>query len=295
MDINIKNYKPPEWVFPTVQVHWEALDVTIKEMSKTVTPANTQPKFSKSIIVSDELPKGSNLWGLNNPNWNLPKMAADYYLLNLGVVVNEEKFQPYLDRCSKILAEQFSRYTDMALGGELRHTRNSYGIPKPLKDALSDKTIIRSSSGGSRAEAWEGWFWFRSRWGLLALRWARDMFNDNGKWSNGYGGEKWGTIANTLYLYESDEISAQTFIDTCWGLQHNGGLYFNKWWKTFGVQTVLDNNQVGWYCRLYDDASHVAQNLWSTQYTNDEIGIQQSQIRELCECSNCKNINGDTQ
>lgn len=44
-------------------------------------------------------------------------------------------------------------------------------------------------------------------------------------WSPGYGGEPWGRIARISKLY-FENISA--FLNMCFGLVHNGGLYLNK-------------------------------------------------------------------
>jgi hypothetical protein len=43
-------------------------------------------------------------------------------------------------------------------------------------------------------------------------------------------------------MYETDELTPLMFVDTCWGLQHNGGAYFDKAWPTKGLKNVLDAN-----------------------------------------------------
>ena len=216
---------------------------------------------------------GANRWGLNSTGWNLSKAAADYYILHLATIYDEERFKPYLARHTDILVDQFSRYTDMAVGGELRHSRSTDGFARPLKEALRDGTVQ-----GGRTHAWEGWYWFRSRYGVLALKWAVEAFNDGGKWGASYGGHRWGTIANTLYMFERDETTPQTFVDTCWGLQHNGGIYFNKWWNTQDVKYVLDLNQNGSYCKLWYYSSHIVQGLLPLDTIKEE----------MCQCYQCE-------
>jgi hypothetical protein len=83
-------------------------------------------------------------------------------------------------------------------------------------------------------------------WGLnrsLSLK-ARcaDFYLSTG---GGYGGPPWAGIAETLWRYEVGIYSPTTFIDTCWGQQHNGGSFFNKVWSPSGLQTVLDAKQIG--------------------------------------------------
>lgn len=48
------------------------------------------------------------------------------------------------------------------------------------------------------------------------------------KFSGGYGGPKWGSIADCLHRFVTGEYSAEMMLDTIWTLQHNGGVLFNK-------------------------------------------------------------------
>ena len=221
--------------------------------------------------------KGNNLWGLKHPtNWSLSKQAADYYMLQLATIMDEEKYKPYLDKKSATLVDQFSRYTDMAVGGELRHSRRTGHMPKRLKEAFRNGVLRKNGKSQGRTSAWEGWYWLRQNYGTVALLWAVRAFNYGQAWGSGYGGTKWANIANTLYMYEKGEITEHAFIDTCWGLQHNGGIYFNKWWQTGGTQHILNVNLKGEYCQLWHMTSHAVQSL---------IPIELA--KEHCSCSTC--------
>ena len=247
------------------EVYWLLSDKTkgkITENISTVTKLNNNPKLG-AVLKS-----GENKWGLRSRDWNLRKAAADYYLLQLLVMVDADRYTVYLDKHSSILVDQFARYTDMAIGGEIRHIGNKSGIAKRLKEAIGDGTVY-----GSRNSAWEGWYWFRQQYGTVALKWLVESYNDTSRWKPGYGGTAWGTIANTLLLFERGEITPHSFIDTCFGLQHNGGVYFNKWWNVEYIQTVLDRNQSGRYCELMWDASHMIKQL-----------VPNSVIKDLCLC-----------
>lgn len=57
-----------------------------------------------------------------------------------------------------------------------------------------------------------------------AMQWA--FYNS--KWAGGYGGPKWGSIADCLHRFVTGEYSAEMMLDTIWTLQHNGGVLFNK-------------------------------------------------------------------
>ena len=246
--------------------HSSSKKTDIKGLPK---PLNIQPKFVK---------KGNNLWGLKDPTWNLNVVACDYYILLLANIFNSKKYAPYLEHRANLLVDQFSRYTDMAVGGELRHAKAKTSVypewkdnvPLPLLTALWDTTL-----GGSRNSAWEGWYHFRKRHGTLALIWAVATFGLKG-WGGGYGGKRWKNIANTLLMYEQGLTTKHTFIDTCFGLQHNGGIYFNKWWGTENIQQTLDANQRGDYCEVKQNASQIVKTLI-------EIDIDEM-LKEACLC-----------
>ena len=231
---------------------------------------DTSPKFIKA---------NQNLWELRNPKWSLKKQISDYYLLSLSALIDPDKYQKHLNKRADLLSFQFARYTDMAVGGELRHTRNfidqdkinELQVPTPLREALRDHTLASKTSYVSRHSAWQGWYHFRRQWGTVAIKWAVDTYRLEG-WNGGYGGAKWATIANTLYMYETGKITQNSFIDTCFGLEHNNGNYFNKWWVGT-LKPVLDANQVGCYCFLYANSSHIIKKL-----------VDKKTVREMCSC-----------
>lgn len=246
------------------------IDSTPKSVhhSEYIFPVDNNPQYIK---------KGDNLWGLKAPTWNLSKVTSDYYMLSLATFMDEEKYTPYLQSRTDMLVDQFTRYTDMAVGGELRHAKakiesgqiNADDIPVQVLQALSNTTLQ-----GSRNSAWEGWYHFRQRFGTLALVWAVETFSVSG-WGGGYGGKRWANIANTLLMYEKGDITKHTFVDTCFGLQHNGGVYFDKWWTTTGIKKVLDSNQQGLYCLLHPRCSVQVFKL-----------IPKHIIEETCQCGN---------
>ena len=50
-----------------------------------------------------------------------------------------------------------------------------------------------------------------------------------GHYSGGYGGKKWGAIADLLCKFVRGEYSAEIMLDTLFTMQHNGGSIFNKY------------------------------------------------------------------
>jgi hypothetical protein len=180
-------------------------------------------------------------WGhwMLDQGMNLRRTAADFYLLyDLSLdELDSGRFQQMMDW----ILPQFRHYTDMAVGGELRHARGKLqtgykvGLAAPLKRALVDGTLP-----SQRHSAWRNWKWFRMTYGSVALAWA--MYAFKGFKSSGFGGPRWANIARVLWMFETGKLTPISFIDTCWGLEHNGGAYFNKAWSTAGMKEILDAN-----------------------------------------------------
>ena len=175
-------------------------------------------------------------WQLD-PTMNLKRTAADFYLL-MDLNIDEEdegRFQELMDW----LLPQCIHYTDMAVGGELRHASHMMEqggtVPAPLAVALNTGKLPQD-----RHAAWKAWKFFRKTHGSQALKWAQTTFPKFN--SAAFGGEPWANIAKVLWQYETGALTPVAFVDTCWGLQHNGGCYFDKAWKVSDLTEILDAN-----------------------------------------------------
>ena len=199
-----------------------------------ITEQATKLKLNSSGGNTSKADVTTGLWELDG-GLKLHQRAAEFYLMyDLSLDdLDGGRFNVLLE----YLLQQFTAYTDMAVGGELRHSKGKVhaGTPKPLKTALADGTLPNS-----RHEAWRGWYKFRMHYGTLALKWAEETFLLFK--GGGYGGPPWSNIAKVLKLYEQGDLGPISFVDTCWGLEHNGGAYFNKVWNTAGLKAVLDAN-----------------------------------------------------
>ena len=176
-------------------------------------------------------------WGLA-ADVNLSREAADWYLL-MDLWLDEKDGDKFMKRTAK-LAKMFSSYADMVIGGELRYTLGHVDNPDEVLDDEIAIHLQRNAIGG-RSEAWDSWSDFRVGMGTSALHMAETAFDAFGD-SQSYGGPKWAYIVRTLRMYETGEISPITFVDMCWGLEHNGGQFFGKLWSTYTLQVVLDAN-----------------------------------------------------
>ena len=157
------------------------------------------------------------------------------------------------------LKEIFADYTDMVVGGELRYTLHHIIAHSEIAPELL--TSLQNEIIGERSEAWDGWYSFRRRYGFEALEWAEEAFKLFG--SHTYGGDKWAYITHTLKMFEGSEISDTTFVDMCWGLEHNGGQFFGKLWVTYRLQNVLNANLEDRTDKLLENASPAITQLYT--------------------------------
>jgi hypothetical protein len=192
----------------------------------------------------DYRPEHMQKWDLPR-ELNLTRIAADFYLLYNLILDDCEQGDKLIKFCNRY-APIFSRYTDMVVGGEIRHAEdhvNREGLPDSC-NILSDELWNGGGWGDGRMIAWSTWHGFRQSHGTDALIWAARIFRRFR--SGGYGGSKWANIAEILAYYELGKLSAKMFMDFVWGLEHNGGSYFDKLsWERDQLRQVLDLNLHG--------------------------------------------------
>lgn len=130
--------------------------------------------------------------------------------LDVRVIVQEARQR--LDDLVTYVEPRLRAYTDMAVGGELRHHRAIGGriLPGP----------------SSREMAWKSWKELRKILGPQGLLDAAILFEDFN--DGGYGGVKWGIPAKILWMRETGKISGAIFLDRVFDLEHNGGAFLNK-------------------------------------------------------------------
>lgn len=186
-------------------------------------------------------------WGID-ASIDVCQAAADFYLLEAlagagGGVYTEAmansdsvlsfhrwEAQQMLAELTARLDKTFQGYLDMIIGGELRHHRSAR----------------TSTLRGDRKEAWGEWHAIRTAAGESALSDAVDLFEDFN--SSSYGGAAWANIARLLLARKTGgrhgswpaNMTARTFVDRVWTLEHNGGSLFDK--GSWGVV-----NGMGWH------------------------------------------------
>ena len=208
--------------------------------------------YSVDDCNCDDYEEACKIWELPT-SLRLKPLASDFYLLY--DLYLDDKDDGRLDDFVQRWLPVFKNYTDMVIGGELRHNERRGGFYNPITlKEMHDFLKTDGSGRHNRSTVWIAWNDFRARHGTHALRWAQEVFHAFS--GGGYGGPLWANIAETLEYLEEDEISSVMFMDMVWGLQHNGGQYFSKlMWDMAGVVSVLDANLRGNISELLDSAS----------------------------------------
>ena len=269
-------------VFKFTNIYKPPVDITIEE---PVEFANSKYVMNHASAVNIH-----NAFGLQSRTYNLVEKLCDYYLLHLvDIMTDSIPAKKTLEHLTDELDDQFRRYTDMIIGGELRHfdldryeNSDITEQMKPMDNAIRSSNGVLNGDAVGRSSAWLGWFYLRQEYGTLALRWAHKIFGE-GSWSTNYGGHAWSSIAKVLISRELEQTTAHTFVDSCWGLQHNTGSYFNKWWSITSLSEYLNHNLEGRYCALRDRASSYVQSLVD-RYVS---------LIDVCQCSRHENKRRD--
>lgn len=194
-------------------------------MMQVTLKTNNPPKQPNSLL-SGYVSK--HWWPELRLDLDLQGIAADFYLFYAvkdGDIELEAKFEEY----AQVVAKQLAVYLDAACGGELRHV-NFAGMGKSV---INSRSIARRDWRGKRQDQ-----------GLNLLQSGRQRFFSGG-WAGGYGGPRWGNVANLLVQHLRGEVSTTYFVDQAFGLEHNGGCVFNKladYWTQGELKKVLDAN-----------------------------------------------------
>lgn len=192
-----------------------------------------------------------------DPDTDLAKAAADFYLLENLAMVKEDRWAAIrLAEHEESLAREFTHYLDMAIGGELRYAKRYVEeLPKDLEP------FFREVSDTGRGKAWLVWTVIRRKFGLHALDLAEHCFYQPG-WRRNFGGDAWGYCARALRAYLEGNRKPRIFIDQCFNLQHNTGSVFNKLYNCSNLPRVLESHGIDDYPTLLGACSPEVRKRW---------------------------------
>jgi hypothetical protein len=197
-----------------------------------------------------------------DPDRNMVKAVADFYLLEDLVSRGYKPALAKLQEYEATVGEEFAKYLDMAVGGEVRHagafqSEHDVEIPRGLVRYMRAAKEVRYS----RSKCWRIWTRMRAI-NELSVGWlseCADVFVDV-NWPHrgsrySVGGPAWSTASRVVYDYYTKTIKPRTFLDRCFTLQHNNDYIFDKVYKVKGMNEVLEVQESGDYEKLLRYAS----------------------------------------
>ena len=226
-------------------------------------------------------------WKINS-DLNMVRACADFYTLYdlLLDFPDDTTIKELFNAHQKYLLQQFVAYTDMVVGGELRHSIHKIPYLSALDRAKQLKKISpvytsivnqiykfgysTKNTKDGRAVFWNKWYDIRQMYKNDALTVAHDLYQYFYKyWGNGYGGLTWAKSTKLLLDYNKGKLTDTIFIDSVWFLQHNGGVFLNKVWAhdalsdfAEGLHKVLEARQKDNIQHIINRTSEGVSRLW---------------------------------
>jgi hypothetical protein len=192
-----------------------------------------------------------------DPDRNVAQAAADFYLLeNLAMIKEDLWAVNKLTVHEQTLAAEFSKYLDMAVGGELRYARRYLDELPPALEPF-----FKEVSESQRGKAWLVWTVIRRKYGIEALALAEEAFYMRG-WRRNFGGVAWAQVACALRNYLEGKRKPRIFVDQCFNLEHNTGSVFNKLYNVSGLPAVLEAHGQDDYPTLLNACSPDVSRRW---------------------------------
>jgi len=196
---------------------------------------------------NDQRVVASEVWRMSDIN--VSEMAAKFYFEMYRSLKTPDKYLRGYEDHKHTLAPILASYLDMVVGGELRHAGSQLpGVA--VNDFTLARRFIKKSGGIGRNGGWAHWYKYRKKYGLQILEEAAALMHSY-EWRGSYGGESWGSCADTLLRFYRGEISSELFIDLAFALEHNNGCIFDKFFGgTRKIRRVLDANLASDYQKL---------------------------------------------
>ncbi len=176
-----------------------------------------------------------------NPDTSPESSARLFYMLNNAMAEARQRhglMQPlgpwaefaemYSKKCSD-LAERSFYYLLLICTREARHVAKQDGFMSELTKKFGSAVAEYTTNLPDAPDKAQSIFMSKPPQYTLGehCRALQFIFYE-GKFNSGYGGPKWGAIADCTSRFVHGEYSAEMMLDTVWTLAHNGGPIFNK-------------------------------------------------------------------
>ena len=147
-------------------------------------------------------------------------------------------------RLTQVFAREILIYLLASCLGEARHAPSRYVFTHPINPDEFDKDDLNTFGEAvayqsanmvmGREPSWPAVRPLMKIIGeeemLLGLSQIFNKFDWKHNGGSGYGGAKWGQLADAGLMFVRGEITPGIFIDTIVSMVHNGGWAFNKWY-----------------------------------------------------------------
>lgn len=213
--------------------------------------AVTKPTKLVRVLDETRCPNGS--LQLYTSSYNVNYMLVRFYQAikdwQEGKISEERKVF-----VAREIADVLCLYFYKACLGELRHVKGKASDFTKFWGATAlmrrvESLIGQEISGGDRDEFVNSVTMPTTLKEAITTMRAVEAAFSKLPWRGGYGGKKWGKIAQVLLKYLAGDYSPIMFVDNCFNLKHNGGCAFGKFsWITCNngiIKYQLNHKQEG--------------------------------------------------
>ncbi|HEY0819766.1 MAG TPA: hypothetical protein VGD46_13365 [Rhizobacter sp.] len=231
-----------------------------------------QKLINEGVTVESAVPEHEAFW---------------FYLRNHAMAVLERQYdaaEPLSDAHAALLREYHAKVSESALrmyfyliqicGRESRHAGSTDKLYAEFPELVS---FHQSYKGTNQQKVLSAIFEKTPNITLGRLTKFLCASFYKCSYGGGYGGKKWGQIADVLDQFVWGKITAEMMLDTAWTLSHNNGPIFNKgmWYSMYSgaaIAELLDVQRAGMIPQYINDvAAGQAQGYAAAKFVTPEM------------------------
>lgn len=247
---------------------WQSIAASLSNKKITSVVVQTYPGLNHYLVIPiaskknkthvDTYQAAADAWSLPR-HLNIASKAALFYSLMARHNRKDGRATVELNYFLDYLGPIFTRYLDMIVGGEARHTLKMQGpyefgtAPADIEEEATNSGLIvynknkfplienidiTASLRKEREVAWTEWRGIRQTYGRIALDWA--ILAHLCVSDSSYAGPLWANAGILIRKLELGQVSPLFFVDQAFSMQHNNGEIFNKLWDVTNLARVLD-------------------------------------------------------
>lgn len=227
-------------------------------------------RTANSTFLSEE----KTIHRIMGPRTLMVQRTAAYYGYHYAIAMglgDTGHYKRRLDRLTKVFAQEILVYLLASCLGEARHVLRQRAYQRPGyfpndKLPVFAQAVLQAAPNMNREPSWPV---VRPLMEVLGseeiLIGLSGIFNGFhwGEGRIGYGGPKWGQLADAGLMLVRKEIPPAIFIDTIISMVHNGGWAFNKWYYQVVQCCSKHKSREAKFTKLLDIKANDASGLWN--------------------------------